>query len=273
MGTNGGDIPREICVLPFPYQDVLVQGETKELRLYEERFIKLFDKSMSNHGGVIAMGLFASETGILRTVPLCEIQSFNRIEEFGIFCTIRVVSRASLMKVTRELPYIEAVCVEKPDKATEKMNLLNLLAGNIENFMVTLSSLEYKLNEITADPDNKLSVPECEEDDDHDLDRNGRFQEAFLVAKNSDSQGYMVSASSPETERSIQDLTAISWAVFSAMRDCASSAVRIQALDTTDLLSRLHIALYVLREKRKDLEAKIALVGKNDDDSTSACDI
>jgi hypothetical protein len=28
---------REICILPFPLDDALIQGETKELCLYEER--------------------------------------------------------------------------------------------------------------------------------------------------------------------------------------------------------------------------------------------
>jgi len=32
---------REMCVLPFPYEDVLLQGETKELRLYEDRYVLL----------------------------------------------------------------------------------------------------------------------------------------------------------------------------------------------------------------------------------------
>ena len=34
---NEEGIPREITVLPFPYEDVLLQGETKQLRLYEDR--------------------------------------------------------------------------------------------------------------------------------------------------------------------------------------------------------------------------------------------
>ena len=32
-----GEPVREICILPFPLTDVLLQGETKELCLYEER--------------------------------------------------------------------------------------------------------------------------------------------------------------------------------------------------------------------------------------------
>ena len=30
---------REVCILPFPLDEVLLQGETKELCLYEERYV------------------------------------------------------------------------------------------------------------------------------------------------------------------------------------------------------------------------------------------
>ena len=55
--------PKPACILPFPFQDVLLQGETKQLRLYEDRFIKLFDDVMENHEGVVAMGLIVSSGG------------------------------------------------------------------------------------------------------------------------------------------------------------------------------------------------------------------
>ena len=38
LGMEEGAPPKEICILPFPYQEVLLQGETKQLRLYEERY-------------------------------------------------------------------------------------------------------------------------------------------------------------------------------------------------------------------------------------------
>ena len=38
-GACEDGIPREVTVLPFPYQDVLLQGETKQLRLYEDRYV------------------------------------------------------------------------------------------------------------------------------------------------------------------------------------------------------------------------------------------
>lgn len=36
-----GEPVREVCILPFPLTDVLLQGETKELCLYEERQVLL----------------------------------------------------------------------------------------------------------------------------------------------------------------------------------------------------------------------------------------
>ncbi len=35
--ANDEEPVREVCILPFPLTDVLLQGETKELCLYEER--------------------------------------------------------------------------------------------------------------------------------------------------------------------------------------------------------------------------------------------
>jgi hypothetical protein len=59
LGATEGGLPKSLCVLPFHYTDVLLQGETKQLRLYEERFIELFQDAMDNHCGVVAMGLIA----------------------------------------------------------------------------------------------------------------------------------------------------------------------------------------------------------------------
>jgi hypothetical protein len=39
--------------LPFPLDDILLPGETKQLHLYEARFLKLFEEAMRNHGSCI----------------------------------------------------------------------------------------------------------------------------------------------------------------------------------------------------------------------------
>ena len=114
VGILNSDEPlkREICVLPFPYEDVILQGETKQLRLYEDRFIKLFDKCQTEHHGMVCMGLLTEGSGIVQTAALCEIEDFNRSNEFGIFTTIRVVGRIKLLELTQMEPYICGICSE-----------------------------------------------------------------------------------------------------------------------------------------------------------------
>jgi hypothetical protein len=140
--------PRSICILPFPYQEVLLQGETKQLRLYEDRFIKLFQNVVENHASVVGMGLMAN-SGIIQTMPLCEVEaSINTLEgTFGIFVTIRVVGRASLLEITQQEPYLRGACIEVADVLPPNLELPNLLANNIENHMLLLSSMEQRFKE------------------------------------------------------------------------------------------------------------------------------
>lgn len=151
LGVEDGAPPKQICILPFPFQEVLLQGETKQLRLYEERFIELFEDCMESHAGVVGMGLLA-DSGIIQTIPLCEIEAYNRMGEgFGIFVTIRVVGRAKLLDLTQQEPYIKAVCTEVSDELPPNLDLPNLVASNIENYMLLLSSMEHRLSQATEE--------------------------------------------------------------------------------------------------------------------------
>ena len=172
LGKETDGAPREICILPFPYDEVLLQGETKQLRLYEDRFIKLFDYCMEKHSGVVAMGLLA-ETGIIQTVPICEIEAYNRMEGFGIFVTIRVVGRAQLDQFTQQDPYLKGVCRELSDNVPVNLELPNLVASNIENFMLLLSSMEHRLSQAMKENDQN--------EDEEDAEMRKRIQIAKLV--------------------------------------------------------------------------------------------
>jgi len=180
IGTEQGAPPKSICILPFPYQEVLVQGEQKQLRLYEDRFLKLFDDSVENHCGVLAMGLIA-DAGIIQTVALCEIEAFNRMEGFGIFVTIRVVGRAKILEVIeQESEYIKAVCIEMADESLPpNLESPNLLASNIENSMLTLSSMEHRLD--LAIKEKQIGGDESSSASQEDEDMQRRLNVAKLV--------------------------------------------------------------------------------------------
>lgn len=282
---------REICLLPFSYDEILLQGETKELRLYEERFIKLFEKSMNEHGGIIGMCLLVNDSSILKPISICEIESFNKMSEFGIFCTVRVVSRGTIVKFVDYMPYITAIVTERMDDSSsldfgnkKQLDLFNYLAGNIENTVLTLSSLKHQLSNVDRSSKEKvdkldkdvlydISLDEDDDDDidDDDLDPISRFRNAFHAAKESDFNGYTTTASdkssSMEQYRSIQDLTAISWAAFSCFDTSQRENIityRIQVLDSSRLLDRLYMGIYILREKKKELEEELVLVRKKE---------
>jgi hypothetical protein len=145
---------RQICVLPFPLTDILLQGETKELCLYEERFHKLFDYSTKYHAGIVAMGYIANAQGLLQCMPLCEIENYRVMEGDdddessglysstgkSILATIRVVGRATLQKIQNNDDggiedvfdeYITAWCTEFTDDNSNNSNIENNSKNNV----------------------------------------------------------------------------------------------------------------------------------------------
>jgi len=173
-------IPAELPILPFPFPDILLQGQRTQLNLYERRFHELFADAVENHAGMVGMGLLTGN-GMITTLPLCEVESFTRFgaeddwKDTGdgmgngsIFVTIRAVGRARIVEeLLQEEPYMKAKVVEifDEDVATfglkesnnggvkgesSPIEIASLVAGNIENIMISLAGMEHKLNEIES---------------------------------------------------------------------------------------------------------------------------
>eukprot|EP00581_Thalassiosira_minuscula_P002442 CAMPEP_0183736074 /NCGR_PEP_ID=MMETSP0737-20130205/48442_1 /TAXON_ID=385413 /ORGANISM="Thalassiosira miniscula, Strain CCMP1093" /LENGTH=493 /DNA_ID=CAMNT_0025969989 /DNA_START=61 /DNA_END=1542 /DNA_ORIENTATION=- len=177
-------IPATVPILPFPFSDILLQGQRTQLNLYEQRFHELFQDAMDNHCGMVGMGLLAGQ-GMITTLPLCEVESFSRFgseenwigegNEMGamgngsIFVTIRAVGRCKISEdeLIQEDPYMKARVVEIFDEdvslqegavkekssgavkgESSPVEVASTVAGTIENLMVSLSSMEHKLKEI-----------------------------------------------------------------------------------------------------------------------------
>jgi len=298
---------REVCIFPFALNDILIQGETKELCLYEERFHNLFENAQNSHAGVVAMGLIAPPAGVLQVMPLCEIESFRRMPgqtEFGtavsIYVTIRVVGRASLIQVleedlTENIDYLRGWCVEVNDEVKDSsaedggkraMALGNEYADRLEGVFDSLVTLEEQLEsmggpvdggeefsvavlkrrlleaelDVTRDDDDEEEDDDDDDDDDEEVDnRRSRFEQAYKVAKSSDMQGYRTTFPSTEpvesNSRSIQDLTALSWAYFSTEENPEVDYIqRLQAVECEDLCQRLKLALTMMMERRSNLK-------------------
>jgi hypothetical protein len=94
-----------------------------------------------------------------------------------------------------------------------------------------------------------------------ELDRPGRFRQAYQVALATDTQGYCVSKGS-DLERSPQELSALCWAAFCTEVLLEEDATfRIQALDCDNLFERLKLASHMLREKKNRLKQQMEKSG------------
>jgi hypothetical protein len=128
--------------------------------------------------------------------------------------------------------------------------------------------LRYKEDRFYADDDEE------EEDDDDEnvkeLDRRGRFRQAYQVAVDTDTQGYFL-PQQDVNDRTPQELTAISWAAFCTEVLVEDDATfRIQAMDSESLLDRLKLASHMLQEKKAQLQSKLIKAGLRGEDGDSS---
>lgn len=279
-------LAKSVCLLPFPAEEGLLVGQTKQLRLYENRFLELFDECMEKHEGVVAMGLIdESAGGIIQSVPLCEIEAYNRMDGFGVFVTIRAVGRATLKSVTQSHPFIKANCVELVDDSNPNVVLGSVLVDSVQNMVKYLTKAEDKVSKLLESDQEMIDdegLPDgmtvsnledafgadraMEDDLDKSLTREERYQAAYDAALESDTQGYVSVCANGIAEtaeasgggeglRTPQELTAVSWAAFSTELVTEMDApYRLQALDTCDAVERLKLGLYLLNEKKEVLK-------------------
>ena len=249
------------------------------------------------------MGLIAPPGGILQTMPLCEIESFQTMEgdtgfgEFSILATIRVVGRASLIDIhndEEEKEYMTGWCTELGDDTSsdngrsngeDVSKIGNNLADDIQDVFNSIALLEEKLAKADDDDEEdvvlgdaalrrmqleaELGLDDDDEDDDEleddEEDEDGDdeslqaiFQKAFQVAKSSDTQGYRIASgdASRSKTRSIQDLTALSWAYLSQDLWNTDEILnyRLRALEGEDLCERLKLVLVMMMEHRSKLK-------------------
>lgn len=95
------------------------------------------------------------------------------------------------------------------------------------------------------------------------IDRRRRFRRAYEVALATDTQGYQVPAvAATTTDRTAQELTAISWAAFcTELLPEVDATFRIQALDCDNLFDRLKLASGLMRQKKAMLRARMEKAG------------
>lgn len=207
---------------------VILPGE--QTTFYSKE-VSLLEDCLEDHEGIFAMGTLApkalSDDGddLLRVSSLCRIVHLNPDSD-GVFVTVRAIGRVRLESLEKVYPFMKVYCSLMSEDHGD-LAKGNLVADNIEIFMRKLTRSEENL---------KIG---CRSEDETSLLQ--RYKQAYGQALESDTTQYEL--------RTIQLLTAISWAVFTALDDPEFQHYRFRALDWDNLYERLKLAQYMLREK------------------------
>jgi len=94
-------------LLPFPMEEALLPGETKQVHLFEARFLQLFTDAAENHDCLGAM-LFTPGGNIAAVSTLLEVEEFRR-EDVGVWARLKCVGRIKLRSVSQtDYQYVNA---------------------------------------------------------------------------------------------------------------------------------------------------------------------
>ncbi|CAM9612642.1 unnamed protein product [Chrysoparadoxa australica] len=259
---------QEVCCLPFPAQDCLITGETKELHLYEARFLALFEKSLQDHSGVVAGLLFAGEQSLLTVMPVCDVLNWER-KEVGVHVKLRCVGRAQLVQLGEaEEGYLTAQVREMRDRDvavpdTERTSPVQLaeLGEELYKMHDTCMELEQKIGKAaTAEVSAAM-----EENDDPKSIQWGHEAYSDTGFKNSlrdQVQRRVAVIASPSAANGqgaalddMDEMDMLSHTILS----CFDPKIRLQSLAMTSIRERLEAASLLLKKRQKLLAAKSAL--------------
>jgi len=97
----------QLGLLPFPLSEALLPGETKQVHLYEARFIQLFIDATASHDCVGQM-LFTEAGNVVGVTSLLEVLEYRQ-EEVGVWARLRCVGRVELEALTEtDYEYVSA---------------------------------------------------------------------------------------------------------------------------------------------------------------------
>eukprot|EP00320_Phaeocystis_rex_P006722 CAMPEP_0119093972 /NCGR_PEP_ID=MMETSP1178-20130426/164782_1 /TAXON_ID=33656 /ORGANISM="unid sp, Strain CCMP2000" /LENGTH=238 /DNA_ID=CAMNT_0007077671 /DNA_START=17 /DNA_END=729 /DNA_ORIENTATION=+ len=98
----------KLGLLPFPLADCLLPGESKQVHLYEARFIQLFANAANSHHDCLGAMYFTPSGNVAAVSTLLEVEEFKK-EEFGVWARLKCVGRIKLLEVSEtDYQYVSA---------------------------------------------------------------------------------------------------------------------------------------------------------------------
>lgn len=109
----------ELNLLPFGLEEALLPGETKQVHLYEARFLQLFEEAEAKYNGCVGQLLVTPGGNVAAVSSLLEVEESRR-QEVGVWARLRCVARIRLLDVDQtDYGYARARCALVTDDAAE----------------------------------------------------------------------------------------------------------------------------------------------------------
>ena len=143
---------KQLPLMPFGWNECVVPGEQKQIRLYEPRFHALFEAALKDHNGCMALGYGTEDGGLIQCVSIAEIKEYNSaIIPGSILATLLVRSTGRILRIRNEekLPFAVLEVVEEEEEHPVNYDLLEMLVDKIEESVREVAVGVQKLQELS----------------------------------------------------------------------------------------------------------------------------
>eukprot|EP00873_Tetraselmis_striata_P035046 jgi/Tetstr1/455310/TSEL_042145.t1 len=247
----------ELCMLPFPAEEIMLPGMAKTLHLYEARYIALLEAVMERDDNMFVHTVVVSpwEQGTDRPVPtpgaflgqdfalcyntLVQVLDVQR-QDYGALVSIRGEGWASIGHLTSTYPHISGYVEPMLDEAPADPDLVFEKALQLNTILHTVIDLGERIADEYAGP--------------------SEVQEALQWVKADSQIRFCKSDDSAVEKASRLSFAALQHVpMLSDLDQLRVMQARIQAMETVDVMERLDIALDIMSEMQATLAAKASL--------------
>lgn len=247
----------ELCMLPFPAEEIILPGMSKTLHLYEARYISLLENVMERDDKMFIHTVVVSpwEQGTDRPVPtpgaflgqdfalcyntLVQVTDVER-QDYGALVSIRGEGWAGISHLTSTYPHISGYVEPMLDEAPKDVDHVFEKALQLNTILHTIMDLGDRILD-----ENK----HCD------------IREALQWVKQDSQQVRFNKSDDPAVEKASRLSFAALQQVpmLSELDQMKLMQARIQAMETVSVEDRLDISIRVMTEMQATMAAKSAL--------------
>lgn len=267
---------KELNLLPFSMYEALLPGDTKQVHLFEERYVRLFVDAQENDERCLSQLLYTQNNEIVAYTSLLVIEE-SKIEDVGVWARLRCIGRVQIKDVnTTEYSYwrgkvalvtdeikqpVNEALVEECMKVHSRCRELNQKMERVR-LGEEKSRIKAMLNDLNVPEEKVLMGHEQRKATEFDKDlkkmcdtrreqlRSLRNDTAPAEGLGDSLQRLWGASNEMEAEQQLLGFTAAAF---------LPPIARIQVLQTTNTSKRLETIIKYLEESEKRIAAELAL--------------